>query len=106
MNAFNRGDVFDADLHELGVRPVVLVSRQEALPHLSGVVAALVTSTVRGHRAEVPVGTAQGLDRDCAVNCDNLLTVPKQRLLKRRGALRFEDLRRLDAALKIALGID
>lgn len=106
MSLVDRGDVFDADLPGVGVRPAVIATRQEAIPVLSTVTVVLVTSTARGHPAEVPLGPEQGLDHECVANCDDVLTLPKRRLVRRRGALRLEDVARLDDALRLALGLD
>lgn len=106
MGSIDRGVVFDAELPGAGRHPVVVVTRQEAIPALSSVTVVLVTSTIRGHRAEVPLGEPHGLDHDCVANCDNVFTISKQRLARRRGELPFEDLERLEAALRVALGID
>lgn len=84
----------------------MIATRQAAIPVLSNVTAVLVTSTVRGHPAEVRIGPDQGLEHESVANCDNVLTLPKQRLLERRGSLRAEDLERLNSALRFALGLD
>lgn len=55
---------------------------------------------------EVPLGPDQGLARDCVANCDNLFTIPKRALGRRRGVLGPEELGQLDRALRIALGLD
>ena len=106
MTLVDRGDVFDSDLPDLGVRQVVVVTRQEAIPVLSSITVVLVTTTVRGHPAEVALGPAHGLDYECVANCDNVLTLAKRRLVRRRGALGADDLVRLDDALRLALGLD
>jgi mRNA interferase MazF len=49
----------------------VILTRDVAIPHLSGIVCAIVTSTVRGLPSEVPVSAESGLGRDSVVNCDN-----------------------------------
>lgn len=77
-----------------------------AIPALTNVTIALVTSTVRGLRTEVPVGPAEGLDHDCVVNCDNLLTIPKTALAGHRGRLSAERIERLNASLRTALELD
>jgi mRNA interferase MazF len=84
----------------------VIVTRDTAIPLLSSVCVAEVTSRIRGLMSEVPVGKAHGLARESVVNCDNLFTVRKQRLGGRRGALGPAELGRLDDALRIALGLD
>jgi mRNA-degrading endonuclease toxin of MazEF toxin-antitoxin module len=40
------------------------------------------------------------------VNADNLLTVPRQRLIRLMGQFSSEKVRELDRAVKIALGLD
>lgn len=106
MSLVDRGDIFEADIPRLGVRPVVVVTRQVAIPVLSSVTVALVTSTVRGIASELPLNSAHGLSRPCAANCDNLLTLAKARLTKRLGSLSFEEAVRLDDALRFALQLD
>ncbi len=66
----------------------------------------MVTTTVRGLPAEVDVGPAHGLARDSVVNCDNLFTIPKAAVGRRRGTLAPRDVARLDDALRIALELD
>ena len=102
----HRGDVWDAAIPGIGVHPVVVVTRDTAIPALSALVCVLVTSTFHGHVAEVAVGEEQGLDHDCAANSDNILTLPVQVLTRWRGHLGTAKLSELDAALTIALGLD
>ena len=101
-----RGDVFDADLPDLGVRPAVVATRQTAIPLLSVVTTVPITSSIRGHPAEVVLNTESGLDHESAANCDYLQTVQKNRLLRRRGRLGPEQMMHLDAALRVALQLD
>ncbi len=100
-----RGDVWDADIPDMGVHPVVVATRDTAIAVLSSVVCALVTSTFHGHVAEVEVGAEEGLDHDSAINCDNLFTLPKAVLARRRGRLGPAKLGRFDQALAVALGL-
>jgi mRNA interferase MazF len=87
-------------------RPVVVLTRDRAIPVLANVTVAAVTGTIRELPTEVPVGTKQGLSRESVVNCDNLFTIPKQALGRRRGELDPESLHRLRAALMIALDLE
>lgn len=84
----------------------MIVTRDSAIPVLSQVVVALVTSRIRDLPTEVPVGREHGLARESVVNCDNLFTVPKQALGTRRGLLDPPALRALREALVIALELD
>jgi mRNA interferase MazF len=100
-----RGDVYDVELPS-GSRPGVIVTRDVAIPVLANVTVALVTSRIREIPTEVPLGERNGLARDCVANCDNLQTIPKAALGRRRGSLAPEDLHRLRRALVIALELD
>jgi mRNA interferase MazF len=84
----------------------VIVTRDSAIPILTTVTVAGITSTIRGLRTEVPVGRGEGLARESVVNCDSLFTLPKSELGRFRGSLGSEATRRLDQALRIALGLD
>ncbi len=72
-----RGEVRWLELEEEGRRPVVVLTRDEALPRLRNVVVALVTRSVRGIETEVEIGPADGMPIECAVSLDNLRTVPR-----------------------------
>jgi mRNA interferase MazF len=85
-----RGEVAWLELEQEGRRPVVVHTRDEAIPRLQNVVVALVTRTIRGIDTEVQIGPADGMPVECAISLDNLRTVP-------RGLL-TESITRLDAA--------
>jgi mRNA interferase MazF len=89
-----------------GRRPVVLVTRDGTIPILANVTVAAVTATIRDLPTEVPVGKSEGLVRESVVNCDNLFTIPKSSLGRRRGSLGPESLERLRRALLIALDLE
>lgn len=101
----SRGEVWEADIPGVGRHPVVIVTRDSAVPILTSIVFVLVTSSFRGHVAEVEVGVGEGLDRSSAANCDNVFTLPKGVLTRRRGALGPAKLAELDRALLVALGL-
>jgi mRNA interferase MazF len=102
-----RGDVYDADFPLAGTHPAVVVTREQAIPVLSTITVVLVTSTVRGHPAEVPLdGTHLDLHERSVINCDDLATLPKRLLTHYRGHLSPGQLDALDRALAIALGLD
>lgn len=71
-----RGEVRWLELEEEGRRPVVVLTRDEALPRVRNVVVALVTRTIRRIESEVEIGPADGMPVECAVSLDNLRTVP------------------------------
>jgi mRNA-degrading endonuclease toxin of MazEF toxin-antitoxin module len=100
-----RGEVWDADLGPV-VRPVVIATREMAIPVLARLSCVVVTSTVRGHVAEVELSRSHGVHEPSVANCDWLINVAKDRLVRRRGALDPFTIRRLNVALVIALGLD
>lgn len=102
-----RGEVYWADLPPpSGRRPLLVLSRSKAIPHLNAVVVAEITSTVRMVPSEVSLGKREGLPRPCAANLDNINTVPKSALDEHpAGHLATLRLRELDEALRFALGI-
>lgn len=101
-----RGDIYLADLPIGGRHPVVIVTRDVAIPLLTSLVAVVVSSTVRGHVAEVELDVENGLEHQSAANCDDLVTVDIKRLIRYMGHLRTEKLEELNSALSISLGLD
>jgi len=65
-----------------------------------------MTSSFHRHVAEVILGADEGLEREPAANCDNLFTLSKAVLTRRRGRLGPASLSQLDQALAISLGLD
>ena len=82
-------------------RPVLIVTRNEAIPVLSRLVVAPVTRTVRDIPTEIAVGKDEGLPAEGAASFDNLQPVNRHLLTQRAGALpaarRHEVCRALDA---------
>jgi mRNA interferase MazF len=102
-----RGEVHWAELPPpTGRRPVLIVTRDEAIPVLTSIVVAEVTRTVRGIRSEVPLGPEEGLQQESVANCDSLASVRKSILDQQPiGSLGRGKYDRLDEALCFALGI-
>lgn len=68
-------------------RPVLVLTRELALGAMTSLTVAPVTSTVKGLSTEMPVGPAEGLENDCVVSCDNVVTIPASRLGRLVGHL-------------------
>ena len=68
-------------------RPVLIVTRSEAIPVLTWVVVAPVTRTVRGIPTEVVLGAEEGLPAACAAALDNVQPVRRSFLTERAGRL-------------------
>jgi mRNA interferase MazF len=80
-------------------RPVLVVSRNEALAVLNNVVVAPITTTIRNIPTCIPVGADEGIDHESVATFDNLAAVPKSGLTRRLGTLGPDGRRRLCAAL-------
>lgn len=80
-------------------RPVLVLTREPVREAMRRVTVAPITTTIKGLSTEVPVGQANGLDQDCVVSCDNLLTIEKSSLGRHVGFL-FE---RQEQALTAAI---
>jgi mRNA interferase MazF len=79
-----RGEIWWVELPlPIGRRPALLLSRDSAYKVRTSVTVAMVTRTVRGIPVEVLIGPEDGMPVECAVNLDNILTIPKSRLRQR-----------------------
>lgn len=85
-------------------RPVVVLTKEGAVPYLARVTVAPITSTIRGVPSEVRLSESDGMKAACAVNLYNLVTVPKHHLGRRVAALSPERMNEICAALAFALG--
>jgi mRNA interferase MazF len=61
-------------------RPVLILTRDSVLDYLDEITIAPITSTVRNIPSEVFLSKADGMPRDCTVNCDHLQTVSKGKI--------------------------
>ena len=87
-------------------RPVVVLTRDSAIGHLSTVTVAPITSAIRGVPSEVLLGEEDGMKAPCAVNLHNAVTVSQQRLGKRVAHLGSARMNDICAALRFSLGCD
>lgn len=70
-------EIWWASLPEpVGRRPVLLLGRTSAFAYLTRVLAAEVTTTIRGIPQEVVLGRREGLPEPCVANVDALRTIP------------------------------
>jgi mRNA interferase MazF len=88
-----QGEVWWAEAEDKR-RPVLVVTRSEAVPVLTWIAIAPVTRTVRGIPTEVPLGAAEGLPDECAAAFDNIQPIRRAFLTTRVGAL--DPLRRIE----------
>ena len=81
-----QGEVWWAEAEDKR-RPVLIVTRTEAVPVLSWLVVAPVTRSVRSIPTHLPLGRDEGLSAPCAAAFDNLQPIRRSFLTERVGAL-------------------
>ena len=87
-------------------RPALVLTRATVIPRLRWITVAPITSTIRGLSIEIPVGSANGIDGACVVNCDNITTVGAELLGRRVGYLLADQEEELTAAIMAAFDLD
>ena len=68
-------------------RPVLIITRSEAISVLNNLVVAPLTGTIRTIPTCIPLGPEEGIDRDSVASFDNIASVPKSLLTSRLGSL-------------------
>lgn len=69
------------------------------------VIISTITSRARNLPTEVPLGTAERLERTSVVNLDNVQTIPKRNLTEFISTLSPQKLQAVEAAIHFALGL-
>jgi mRNA interferase MazF len=99
-----RGEVWWCELPEAGRRPVVVLSRDAAIPRLRRALIGPCTTTIRGIRSEVVLEpTEDPIPRNSVVNLDSVESVSIGTLVERLGRLSDDRMRQICNALEIAV---
>ena len=99
-----RGEVWWCELPEIGRRPVVVLSRNAAIPRLRRALVAPCTTTIRGLPSEVILDPSEDpIPRQSAVNLDSVESVAIAVLVERIGHLAGVRMGEVCAALEIAV---
>ena len=107
MSAPARGEVWWCELPEIARRPVVVLSRDAAIPRLRRVLVAPCTTTIRGLASEVLLEPDEDpVPRRSAANLDSVESVSIGVLVERLGRLSDDRMRQLCVALEVAVGCD
>ena len=97
----HRGEVFYADLSPVvgseqgGIRPVLIIQNEIGNRHSPTVIAAAITS--RQDKNRLPTHISVRADR---------CTLDKRRLRERAGVIPPDDMRRVDEALGVSMGLE
>ena len=99
-----RGEVWWCELPEISRRPVVVLSRDAAIPRLRRALIAPCTTTVRGLASEVLLEPGEDpIPLASAVNLDSVESVSVGTLTSRLGRLGDRRMREICAALAVAV---
>lgn len=98
-----RGEVWWCEPPEIGRRPVVVLSRDAAIPRLRRALIAPCTTTIRGLASEVVLEPDEDLvPHRSAVNLDSVESVAVALLVERIGRLSESRMREICTALEVA----
>ncbi|CAB4363399.1 MAG: toxin [Actinobacteria bacterium] len=99
-----RGDVWWCELPNIGRRPVIVLSRDTAIPRLRRTLIAPCTTTIRGLPSEVLLEPSiDPVPRSCVANLDSVENVSVAALTDRIGSLSGPRMTEICAALHVAV---
>ena len=99
-----RGDLWWCEPPDIGRRPVVVLSRDAAIPRMRRALVAPCTTTIRGLASEVILEPGDDpIGRRSAVNLDSVESVSVALLVERLGRLSRDRMREICAALEVAV---
>ena len=109
-----RGDIFYADLSPVvgseqgGIRPVIIVQNDVGNKYSPTVIIAAITSQI--NKAKLPThveisSEEYGLNKDSVVLLEQIRTLDKKRLKEKIGHMTEIDMRKVDDALLISIGV-
>src|SRR5437868_2397425 len=99
-----RGEVWWCEPPQIGRRPVVVLSRDAAIPRLRRALVAPCTTTIRSLPSEVTLEPREDpVPRRCAVNLDSVESVSLGVLVERLGRLADARMREICTALTVAV---
>ena len=103
-DAPRRGELWWCELEQVGRRPVVVLTRDAAIPRLGRTLVAPCTTTVRGLPSEVVLEPGHDpIPLPSAVNLDSVESVALATLVERLGRLSDDRMREVCAALEVAV---
>lgn len=99
-----RGEVWWCELPETNRRPVIVLSRDAAIPRLRRALVAPCTTTIRGIASEVVLEPGEDpVPRRCVANLDSVESVSLGVLVDRIGRLGDQRMREMCQALEVAV---
>jgi mRNA interferase MazF len=99
-----RGDICWCDLPDEGRRPVLILTRAEAIPVLRRVLVAPVTRRIRNLPTEVRLDSSDGMPEECVASFDNVRQISRALLTEPVTSLSGPRMHEVCRALAIATG--
>lgn len=91
---------------QAGTRPACVVSNEVANQRSPNVTVVAITSTIPKKQYPFNVHLPEGvLPRQGTILCAQVMTISKERLIRHRGDLSADQLRDVDEALRVSLGL-
>ena len=110
-----RGEIWDVNwspgrgAEQQGTRPALIIQndRGNASPSYPLTIVASMSRTERELPLHVRIApnAENGLTDYTDVKCEQIMTIEKSRLLRRRGSISHEEMNRVDVALKLSLDL-
>jgi mRNA interferase MazF len=102
-----RGDIYWHKFKEPDkTRPVLIITRDEAISELNAVTVIPTTTTIRDVLSQVLLTEEDGVREICVLNIDLIQTVPKNKLRAYITHLSDERMEEVFEAIKFAFGFD
>lgn len=102
-----RGDVCYHSFKEPNKRrPVLILTRTNAIVFLNEVTVAPITTTIRDNETSVWLDESDGMREPCAVNLDHIQTVPKSKLGRPFTHLTSVKMEEVQDAIMFAFGFE
>lgn len=87
-------------------RPVLILTRSEAIPRLTSITVAPITTTLRNLNSQVWLTPNDGMLEECVINLDFIQTVSKHKLGKVITHLSVERMHEVFEAIGFAFGFN
>jgi mRNA interferase MazF len=108
-----RGDIYMVDFNpargseQAGYRPALIIQNDVGNKYSSTtIVATITTATHKGYPFSVKLLAREGnLEKDSIVNLSQILTIDKERLVRKIGNLNPDIMEKVNNAIKISLGL-
>ena len=102
-----RGDIVWYEFQKPNkTRPVLIITRDAAIPELNAVTVIPITTVIRNLPTEVFLSTGDGMPEDCVANVDGIQNVSKHLLFGHITQLSDEHLDQVLPAIRFAFGFE